>query len=88
MVERPENSVLTILVLAANWMLLASGGGLPSLALIWLCRGVALRLWGWNLIRKKHPWLSSKGGRWRSDVVLGMVKPSKMVGSGLRGICP
>lgn len=70
------SSVLWILVLAATWAVLASGGGLLALGLIWVLRGISLRIAGWTIVRRRHPWLSEKEGHWLADTFETMLHPS------------
>jgi O-antigen/teichoic acid export membrane protein len=70
------NSVMWVVSLAAIWIALASGGGLTALALIWVMRGILLRVWGWMVVRRFHPWIREFRGNWRADEFRTMVEPS------------
>ncbi len=70
------SSMLWITTLAAIWIALVMGWGLPALAFIWVSKGVLLRVIGWMVVRRRHAWIGKGQGSWIKSEFQAMVRPA------------
>jgi O-antigen/teichoic acid export membrane protein len=70
------NGVLWVAMLAATWIVLISGGGIFALAIVWIMRGILLRLFGWIIVRLRHPWIRLVKGKWHNQEFQTMIRPA------------
>jgi O-antigen/teichoic acid export membrane protein len=70
------NGVMRLFEFLAIWLVLALGYGLALMALIWVLRGILVRVAGWLVIRYHHPWLASCIGYWRPQDFRKMISPA------------
>ena len=70
------NAVAQVATLIANWIVLTLGLGLQALAIIWLFKGLFIRVTGWAIVKIRHKWVHLHRASLTIQAFQDMVPPS------------